>query len=133
MSFFSILKSWYKYLHSHPNRSSRWTYQQIKKWSCFTQNVHLKLNFQFQVHLSASCFRYILTICQKFLLFKSWARGIPIHIPILPAVQHGRISSWKYFLAVNVLFDSFNWKVNCMPLTCFICSLFNVNTFFFSS
>ena len=66
-----------------------------------------------------------------FVIF--WLFGIPIHISILPAVQHGRISSWKYFLAVNVLFDSFNWKVNCMPLTCFICSLFNVNTFFFSS
>ena len=42
------------------------------------KNLHVKLNYQDEGHLYASCLFYILSIYLKFLLFKSHSHGISL-------------------------------------------------------
>ena len=118
------------YAHSHPERGSKWMYQDTFYWKLF----FLKLNFQRECGLCANCLFYILTI-SLCLLFQFLSCGIHVHITILTGVQDGCITSWKNSHILHFFFWSLisKMKISGKPIAYFIFWLFTVNAFFFSS
>ena len=55
----------------------------------------MKLNFQCEGHLYATCLFYILSLCPKCLLSQFLSRGIRMHISFLTGLQKGHISGLK--------------------------------------
>ena len=67
----------------------------MKNGHILLNSVLLKLNFQCEGHLHATCLFYILSLCPKCLLSQFLSRGIRMHIPFLTGVQKGHISGLK--------------------------------------
>ena len=99
-----ILTLWHMYAHSHTNSSSKRTYYRLKEIQILLKKLLLRLNFQDEVQLYASCLFYI---------FNS-------------GLENGHILLKMYFWSLTSKF-----KVTCMPIIYSILSLFNGNSFFF--
>ena len=58
---FLVLRSWQKYAHSHPNRSSKRTHNSLTKRLYFDKKCTLNLNFHEKGNMYADFLNFILT------------------------------------------------------------------------